>query len=318
MLQQILHHQDPINLCYFSYKNRHSKWMTELNSLASIEEQDLIPNGKRSSFYLVHHYIGRLSHHIRAPRELIQDSHHMAHILQTYAVEAVHVVPGVQRPVRDKHTNLKGILNRMFKKDNADEKALVEEGLIKIDKVTGIFDTFLDCYKQSGVVIDVHAEIQVLEHFYRSKLHFAGNDPFIACSKPACLCCELYFKHHPARVVIPSSHKKVWVKWSPPKVDYGATLSDEAIQQRRILSRITEDLRQEIINQVLQRSKNSHWHPDSRTGITDSHIVNHQAFSAMSDYSVTSESESAHGSSDGSESEMFSDGEEDGGVSILV
>lgn len=291
--------------------------MTRLKSIALREEQDLVLDGKRSPFYLVQHHIGRLSHHIRAPEELIQDSHHMEQILQTYKVEIVDRLPGVQIPVRDKHTNLKGILNRMFRIDNAKEKGLVEEGLLSIDKVSGTFDKFLDCYKQAGVDVDVHAEIKVLEHFHRSGLHFAGNDRFIACSKPACFCCELYFKHHPARFVIPASHKKVWTKWSPPKVEYGATLGDQAIQQRKILSKITEDLREEIINQVLQRSKHSHWHPDSRTGITDPHTVNHQVFSMLSDDSEISESESDLGFSDGPESETFSDSEEDGGVPVL-
>lgn len=320
-MQQILDQQDPIELCYFSYRNRHSTWITKLKFFASKEEQNLGLDGKRSPFYLVQHHIGRLSHHIKAPRELIQDSRHMEQVLQTYAVEIVDLLPGVQIPIRDTHTNLKGILKRMFRDDDAKEKALVEEGLLSMDKVSGTFDTFLDCYKQAGVDVDVHAEIKVLEHFYRSELSFAGNDPFIACSKPACLCCELYFKYHPARIVIPASHKKVWTKWSPPRVEYGARLSDQAIEQRKILSKITEYLREEIINQVLQRSKHSHWHPDSRTGITDSHdshIVNQQEASMLADDSEISDSESDLGSSEGSERDDVSDVEEDGGVSLLV
>ncbi|OKL62232.1 hypothetical protein UA08_02341 [Talaromyces atroroseus] len=316
MLQQILGQDDPIKLCYFAYDNRRSTMIAELKSLASSEERGLSLDGQRSSFYLVQHYIGRLAHHIRAPRELIQDSRNIEHILQTCTVEIVDL-PGVQIPLRDTHTNLKGILNRMFREDNANEKEEVEEGLIYLDKVSGTFNKFVGCYKRSGVDADVHAEIKVLEHFHRSKLRFAGNDRFIACSKPACLCCELYFKHHPAYFVTPSSHKKVWPKWSPPKVKYGPILDDWAIQQRKILSKITEDLREQVINHVLQRSRNSHWHPDSRTGITDLQSMNHQAFSMESDYSELSELESDFNSLDGSESEMWSDSE-DGGVSVSV
>lgn len=316
MLRHIIGQNDPVNLCYFLYENRKLAWMAELKSLASTDEQGLGVNDKRSPFYLVRHHIGRLCHHIRAPRELIRDSRHMEQILQTYAVEIVGPLPGVQMPLRDNQTNLKGILNRMFKKDNVEEKKLVEEGLINLNKVSGIFDEFVDCYEQPGVDLDVHAEIKVLEHFYRSKLHFVGNDPFIACSKPACLCCELYFRHFPARIVIPSSHRKVWTKWRPPKVNYGTTLSDQAKEQREILSKITDDLREGVINQVLQRTRHSHWHPDSRTYITDSQYINHQPGSTESDSSEMSESEYDLDSSDGAESETWSDFE-DGGISIL-
>jgi hypothetical protein len=179
-------------------------------------------------------------------------------------------LPSIQLPLRDAHTNLEGILNRMFKSDNEKEKKMVEAGLIYLDRVSGIFDRFVRFYEQSGS--EVHAEIEVLEHFHRSQLVFAGNDRFIACSKPACVCCELYFKYHPARMVMPSSHKKVWTKWSPPKMNYYAATGDMAKQQRKILSKITDDLREQVIDQVLQRSVHSLWHPDSRTCITESQV----------------------------------------------
>lgn len=82
------------------------------------------------------------------------------------------------------------------------------QNLMYLDKITALFDKFLTFDKRSDGC--VHAEIKVLEHFYWSQLVFAGNDCFIACSKLACLFCELYFKHHPARIITSSSHRKVW------------------------------------------------------------------------------------------------------------
>jgi hypothetical protein len=60
----------------------------------------------------------------------------------------------------------------------------VEEVLSYLNSVPKISDAFLDYYHQSG--LRVHAEIVVLEHFYQKQLDFAGDDRFIACSKPAC------------------------------------------------------------------------------------------------------------------------------------
>ncbi|KAJ5239773.1 hypothetical protein N7468_004392 [Penicillium chermesinum] len=153
----------------------------------------------------------------------------------------------------------------MFR-EGSKERDKFEEGLIHLDSIQGIFKKFLRCYSQSET--SVHAEVAVLEHFHRAERDFAGNDHFIACSKPACLCCELYFRHHPARMVRPSSHKKLWPKWSPPYEREPPTES-VARQQRMILSKMTQDLREELINQVLQKTRKSRWHPDSRSCLTD-------------------------------------------------
>lgn len=115
----------------------------------------------------------------------------------------------------------------------------------------------------------VHAEIQCLEHFYRGRLRFADGDRFIACSKRACLCCELYFKHHPARMLGPASHRKVWTRWSPPLVENFGKNDVATWQQKQILNKITQELRDLVITQVLERSQSICWHPDSRTGITE-------------------------------------------------
>jgi hypothetical protein len=62
----------------------------------------------------------------------------------------------------------------------------------------------------------VHAEIQVLEHFYKEGFKFANGDKYIGCSKPACFCCHLYIQNHPLRCIVPQSHKKVYFHWGPP------------------------------------------------------------------------------------------------------
>lgn len=98
-------------------------------------------------------------------------------------------------------------------------------------------------------------------------------------------------------------------------MEYSAAMGDMAIQQRKILSKITDDLREQIIDQVLQRSTHSLWHPDSRTGITTSQSMSYRVFSAESEVSEISEIESDLDSSDSSDGEMWSDSE-DGGVFV--
>lgn len=312
VLQNLINQKHPVRLCEFAHENRRSTWMTDLNALAFEDERELSPKDKRSPFFLVRHYIGRLSHHIRAPRQLVEDSFHMQQVLQTYTIMTVAPLAAYQPPLRGRHSNLRGIMNRMFHEHDV-EKEYVEAGLMYLHKVTGLFDKFLTFYQRSDSY--VHAEIKVLEHFYWSQLVFAGNDRFIACSKPACLCCELYFKHHPARIMTPSSHRKVWTNWSPPMVQDLTANKDMFMLQRRVMSRITHDIREQVINQVLQRTSQSPWHPDSRTGITESFVSGVQEISIQDQLSETSDIESGSDSTSNSESERLSD-IEDGGVPL--
>ncbi|KAL4993355.1 hypothetical protein BDV10DRAFT_198411 [Aspergillus recurvatus] len=265
-LQLALSHSRNISLCNFAYNHRHSVHTQELTVRAMREGASPGPTEGSSCFGLVRHYIGRLANHIRAPKELVEDSCNLGYLMHAYTVCAVDPVGSVPSPVRDLHTNLRGILNRMFKPGDA-ERVTVEEGLLYINKTSDIFDSFLSEY--NGRDRQVHAEIQVLEHFHKLRLSFVDGDRYIACSKPACLCCELYFKHHPARMVLPSSHQKIWTAWSPPFLP-GFAKGDTATQlQKRVLSSMTQDLRVQIIQQVLQRSRSSRWHPDSRTSFTE-------------------------------------------------
>ncbi|KAI7969355.1 hypothetical protein EIK77_002425 [Talaromyces pinophilus] len=312
VLQILINQKYPVRLCEFAHENRRSTWMTDLKALAFEDERELSPEDKRSPFFLVRHYIGRLSHHIRAPRQLLEDSFHMQHVLQTHTIMTVAPLAAIQPPLRGRHSNLRGIMNRMFHEHDV-EKENVEAGLMHLHKITGLFDKFLTLYKRSDNC--VHAEIKVLEHFYWSQLVFAGNDRFIACSKPACLCCELYFKHHPARIMTPSSHRKVWTNWSPPRVQDLTANKEMFILQRRVMSKITHDVREQVINQALQRTSQSPWHPDSRTGITESFVTGVQEISIEDQLSEASDIESGSDSASSSESERWSD-IEDGGVPL--
>jgi hypothetical protein len=260
--------RDQIELCKFAYDHRISVYISKLAAEGLQEESISGPAGMRSCFALARHHILRLAHHIRAPKELVGDSCHLGYLLQAYDVRGADSLPSVPPPVRDSHTNLRGILNRMYKTDGEQKKA-VEDGLLYLNRTSfsSIFEHFMEQYTLPDT--HVHAEVQVLEHFYRRRLSFVDGDKFVACSKPACLCCELYFRHHPARMVVPSSHCKVWTKWSPPLVKEFTKNSTAAREQKQIMSKITQDLRDQIIDQVLRRTQLSQWHPDSRTCVTE-------------------------------------------------
>lgn len=65
---------------------------------------------------------------------------------------------------------------------------------------------------------------------------FAGNNRYVACGMPACLCCEMYFRHHPARMVVPESHRNIWTNWEPPFVENHSKTIPAGRQQLNILA----------------------------------------------------------------------------------
>ena len=213
------------------------------------------------------HMIGRLAHHIRAPRELIEDASQLKYLIsRRFSVESVEKLKSVHRPPADKQTELENILRRMLGKGDTRLQGY-QEALGHLNHKFDVLDRILESYQKTKLV--VHAEISVLEHFHARGLEFADGDRFIACSKPACFCCKLYIRHHPAQCVEPRSHEKVYSTWSPPNIPQG-TQDPGYIPQRNIINYMLDAIRAEALSQIERMADPHKWHPDSLTGITPS------------------------------------------------
>ncbi|RAL16904.1 nucleic acid/nucleotide deaminase domain-containing protein [Aspergillus homomorphus CBS 101889] len=250
-LERILEQDDCLALCKYAYVHRKSIFTRIIGLKAQDEERLMGLQDKRSPFASVIHYLGRLAHHIRAPLQLVEDAYHLSHILDSHQVMAITCVPSVPRPAPDNLTTLDGILNRMLKKDDP-ERLQIKNSLLSMNSQS-----------QSRTFQDF------MEQYDKMNLSFVGNDRYIACSKPACLCCELYFRYHPARMVIPESHRKVWVNWGPQLVKNPTKGDPEYDLQVKVLNEMTSEIRRAVIADVLGQSISSPWHPDSQTAISD-------------------------------------------------
>ncbi|KAL3475091.1 hypothetical protein BJX99DRAFT_271392 [Aspergillus californicus] len=265
-LKPLLSYDNNFRLCMLAYESRHSDYLSHLQMQAAEQEKMMGPNSCVESFASARHLLGRLAHHIRAPKELVEDAKSVSYILQAFEVCFIDPMPCVPPPAPDAHTNVHGFLNRLLGKD-CKERVEIEDGLRKLNDLQGVFVDFPTKYER--LKPRIHAEVQVLEYFYANKMEFAGNDHYIACSKPACLCCEMYFRFHPARMVVPESHRNIWVNWGPPKVDNYSKATPAGRHQLDILNPMIRDLRDMIIRKALGRSTAGHCHPDSKTGITN-------------------------------------------------
>lgn len=258
------------------------------------------PESISVAFCRVRHIVGRLAAHVRSVKQLLDDGPHVDDLLEAYEVSAVPMPPSVPLPPADAQTDLRGVMGRVFQLDDPRFEGSLGY-LSHIDQQAHLEERLADFHSPDRKAPTVHAEVQMLHHFYDNKLAFAGADRYIATSKPACLCCKLYFRHHPAFCVEPDSHQRVWPSWGAILLPLGRAEPGWS-DQRNVLTSVSQDIRKEVILVIEQRQAISFAHPDSLTGIT-----------YMMDVEL---SESEEGEWDDGDEDLESDSGFDGGAQL--
>ncbi len=241
--------------------------------MRSYDRQGL-PGYANGPFTKVQHSMGRLAARISKPCFLLLNARSMDHILSRAKVESIKPCPCVPKPQADAHTTLPGILRRMFRADDpsmSDMKQKLEE--MQQDSAVRILNLFMEKLRQCNP--GVHSEVSVLEFFFTGNRRFIDNDRYVYSSKPACFACKLYFDHHPARMVTPESHGKAYLNWSPPLVQGFHKDDARSRQQRDLMIKITQTVRDELISQLLSGNQPPGWHPDSTTGALTASLFYH-------------------------------------------
>jgi hypothetical protein len=82
-----------------------------------------------------------------------------------------------------------------------------------------------------------------------------------------CFCYLLYFRHHPAHVVVPVSHNKIYLNWRSSELGISVGNID-LTYQREVFNAMNQEIRKEALQQVDEKSAPKLWRPDSITGIT--------------------------------------------------
>ncbi|OAL42582.1 hypothetical protein IQ07DRAFT_669315 [Pyrenochaeta sp. DS3sAY3a] len=268
-LQKWEHVECPSELCRSAYIDRKSTYMCTLARLSTEPSYKSNREAIRSVFGMIRHYIGRLGYHFRAADILVSCSPRLMDLLHDFQVCAVTSMARAPMPMPDQLTRVDKMLVRMLPANSPDLEHY-QQALVDMDSRYQVFDRFLENYAKPHRNPCVHAEIQVLEQFYAHKMYFAGDDPYIACSKPACYCCLLYFRNHPGHVVEPMSHNKIYLNWRPPDFRTPIGITDQN-HQRDILNAMNQQIRKEALRQIRERTAPKTWHPDSNTGITQSY-----------------------------------------------
>lgn len=277
-LQQFELPKDPdlVAVCKAAWKIRRAPEINLLLQLGSdhASEETGIPSATKSIFKKTRHLIGRLAAYTRACEELVEDGGRLGALLDVFEVAAVERPTSVTQPQADGHTNLDGVLKRLFGSNNSNLPRF-SEYLRNLESQTSLECSLVDYFNAKGVVPCVHAELQMLHHFHDNNRAFFQNDSYIATSKPACFYCKLYFRHHPAGVAELASHEKVPRHWAPIHLEQGR-LDPLWIMQRDVLQKFIKDIGKEIEQELTQRMITIPYHADTLTALTPGNRSLHQ------------------------------------------
>ncbi|OAA34644.1 hypothetical protein BBO_09090 [Beauveria brongniartii RCEF 3172] len=226
-----------------------------------------LPHDQSGCFAKARHAIGRLSSRIITPLSLLLNASLMQDILARARVEVIAPLPCVPKPETDHHTTLPRILRRMFRSNDEEDLLGTQKILVELQQDSAIrpLTRYMEAYRTCNP--SVHSEIEVLEYFYEHKLKFLDDDRYVYSSKPTCFTCKLYFTHHPAKMVVPESHEKVYLNWGPPMIENFRKGDPASNLQRDMMIKITQAVRDEALAQIWGRSQPPGWHADTTTGL---------------------------------------------------
>ena len=255
-------------LCNYAYNERKSDSMKQLDKVIGEQPAELTDEkSKRQDLIQTRHYIGRLGSHPRAVKILINAGRLLPRLFENVSIQRrPSIKPSLIPPPTDHHTTLEGIINRMLSKTSPD-KARYTEALNQIDSIVHLQDRIDAQFKAESFRPRVHAELILLEYFYKQKLPFLDNDRYVGCSKPACYCCYQYIVCHPGRFVHPASHSITYLAWKRPDLLDPSSLEEQR-HQIKLMNDITQRIRDDVLIKIDSYIEATTRRPDSLTGIT--------------------------------------------------
>ena len=186
-----------------AYRLRSSREYLDLKEYIARHPSDSISSRVR-------HYIGRLASWAKCV---------------TFIVQAATSHDTLQFPIRIRHLpSQQMVISEGLTREQALDamvdslgRAGVEEPLRSCEsKWSPVLNIYKDRWQSLKLRTTVHAEMTILDHFYRHDLSFAHDKRYIGCSKPSCYCCGVYMAGHALKLEERPCHNNVWVKLSLP------------------------------------------------------------------------------------------------------
>jgi len=218
----------------------------------------------------VHHYIARLAAHIRDSQALVMGCTRAGPLLDKFDVRGVKRLGPVAHEKVNKFKTPTQVLRQIHKDNREREKSSLRDlGQMEHQHGLNIYKSMERWYNDPKRPLTVHSEVLVLEHFKNNTgIKFAHDDAYVACSKAACFCCEIYFRHRQNTPSQQPTHGKMYIGWSPPvTVPPGFRYHNLKYD---LLKRILQDISSSILVQIHEKSMSMPDHTDSISEISSS------------------------------------------------
>lgn len=216
----------------------------------------------------IRHLLGRLGEHLKATKTIVSAALRFPAILDQFEIQA-RASPPARCYFQSSHSiTLDGMAGRIFTRD--DEITHYQEALETLERMSN--GALLDCLRQECFFkTRVHAELLLVDFFYWHHFDFAGDDPYIGCSKPACFNCFQYILAHPGNFVLPACHNKLYLNWRTPDiVEDKMRVSATSRIREAITSKMNSNTRAELRRQIDGRYAKRAAQYDSVTGTSSS------------------------------------------------
>lgn len=258
-----------VRLCQDCYS------LSTSNKIDFIRQRINIYTGHESAespFRAAKHYIGRIGAHVKHVKVLLAAAQRLPQLVLDPEIIPIKNPPSIVLPApRGSSLKLDNIANRMVSSQGPLLSEL-QSSLQLLDRKFSVEKTVRQEYLEKKFRVRVHAELIVLEYFYErnESLEYLDNDRFIGCSKPACYCCSLYFREHPANVEPPNTHQRIYLNWMPPTNISGVEDPSSwlATHEKRMLNAMVQKIRLRTIEQIRSQTGQRQRHYDSTTGDT--------------------------------------------------
>ncbi|RYO79667.1 hypothetical protein DL766_006100 [Monosporascus sp. MC13-8B] len=102
--------QGPVDLCSLAYEQRRADEMKHMVTKIDTPQGGQGVRTASDVFYNIRHYIGRLAHHVRAPKQVLEDFACLEQVLDPYDIRLIDQVSTIEPPEADGHTTLEGIV----------------------------------------------------------------------------------------------------------------------------------------------------------------------------------------------------------------
>lgn len=202
-----------LSFCRLCYEARDSTlWKTVEQRIksSSIHEDNISCEAR---FARIRHFMSRIESHLKVARILMKAERQYSQLFASYSIEFARQHLNFASSSYREKSSVNDIVNRMIT-----DLQICDYYQKELHSQNEKFHLLLekrirDEYQNFKFKLRIHAEIILLDLFYRQKLRFWNEIRYIDVSKSTCFLCYRYFQAHSLQVQTSSCSNNLYIQW---------------------------------------------------------------------------------------------------------